>query len=255
MTSPNPNIVDYEDEVTIYAKVGDFKGFREANRVINIHELSTFIEGKGKYRVRKNTDESGTSFVATIKGQTEGNVVKTNVDHPAVVNAGYFEAARILADGLTIRDRFIFNGSVATIKKGDKEVQIPPIDFEVDVYTRHDGRESEWVKIDVEVGKILEAIKSLGMGDGDNPLMDLTITVSDLPFKPQAAFISSSDNTPEELEVIRKLWDEFTQDPYGGEKKPIESSIRQQKETNEPVNPPSGKQPSEGKDDGEAGNV
>lgn len=252
---PNETLVDIEDEVTVYAKVGDFDGFKEADAVVNIQELSTYIDGKGKYRVRRNTDGNGTTFIASIKGKASGDTVKRNIDHPAVVNAGFFEAARIVADQLTVRDRYVFNGSAATVKVDGKEIMVPPFDFEVDVYMRHDGRESEWVKIDIEVNALTEALKSLGIAETDG--VDLTIKVSHLPFKPQAAFISSDNNTPEEKEVIRRLWDEYAQSPYGGPKEQVESStMPQQNQSNQeqpPVNKPSDNQrTTEGANDGES---
>lgn len=237
-----------EEEITVFARVGDFNGFKNADGVANIQELSTLIPGRGKYRARKITDGNGTIFTANVKSEGSGDVVRTSLDEEAPVTAAYFEAARTLADRLIVRDRFVFNGSTASLVVGGKEVLLPAIDFQVDVFHRFDGRESEWVKIDIEVERLLAALRSMGK---DVNAMDLTIKVSHLPFKPQQAFIVSSENSPEELSLIKKIWDEYSQSPNGGPVQEIDSSIRE-KQNIPPVTQSSEQQPeSEGNNDGE----
>lgn len=211
-----------ENEITVMAKVGDFNGFAKAEESVNIHELTRFIEGRGKYRTRRYTGGDGVTYGAGIKGIGEGNTVKTTVDEECPCSAAYFEASRILADQLTIRDRFIFNGSTASLTVDGKDVMIPPIDYQVDLFHRFDGREAEWVKIDIEINSLKEAVKALtGVED---PETEIAIKVSHLPFLPTEAFIVADDNTPEQKEILKKLWEENAQDPNGGPRKPAEDA-------------------------------
>lgn len=248
MTTQN----NIEEEVTIFAKIGDFNGFNKADDSANIQELNTFLPGKGKYRHRKISDGNGTFYVVNIKGLGEGGVVKAALDEDLPSTAAFYEAGRAMADRLVIRDRFLFNGSPAALTIDDKEVLLPPIDYQVDVFHRFDGRESEWAKIDIEVNRLLDAIRSMGK-DPDN--VELTIKVSHLPFLPQDAFIVSNDNTPEEKALIKKIWEEYSQSPNGGPLQPMESSVKpgdQNNQQTKPVSQPSdNNQSSEGQNGGE----
>lgn len=235
-----------EKEITVYALVGDFAGFKSADSVSNIQELSTRIPGRGKYRSRKITDGNGTSFIANVKSEGIGGVVKTSLDEDAAVTAAYFEATRIVADRLSIRDRFVFNGSTASFVINGKEILVPPIDFQVDVFHRFDGRECEWVKIDIEIDALLDALRSVSK---EAQPMDITIKVSHLPFKPQRAFIASPENTTEELALISGIWNDYGQTPDGG---PLKKDPLENKEKTQPVNQLSDSPTeSEGKNDGE----
>lgn len=214
--------LNYEDEITVLAKVGDFNGFQKADAVINIHELTRFIEGHGKYRTRRYTSGEGTTFASGIKGIGTGDTVKSAVDEECPCSPAYFEASRLLAEHLTIRDRFVFHGSTAVVVIGDKEVTIPPIEYQVDLFHRFDGREAEWVKIDIEINRLQAAIESMGE---DPAAMDITIKVSHLPFLPVGGFIVGDHNTDEQKAILKQLWEDNAQNPNGGPLKPPEASV------------------------------
>lgn len=218
------DISSTEEEITVMAKVGDFNGFQKADNVVNIQELSTYIEGRGKFRQRKISGRDGTNFVSNVKPKGVGNVIKTTKDEDIPSTAAYYETCRLMADQLTIRDRYTFNGSAATIEHEGKTVTLPPINFDVDVFHRFDGRESEWIKIDIEVNRLVDALESLGLPKEG---LNLTISISHLPFLPVDAFIVQDDNTPEQLAIIKKLWEDNAQDPNGGPMKKEEDPSTQ----------------------------
>lgn len=220
----------HEEEITIFAKVGDFNGFAKADSSSNIQELSTLIPGRGKSRHRKISDGDGTHYIANIKGFGQGDVVKTALDEDIASTAAFYEAGRMLADRLVIRDRFVFTGSTACLTIGGKEVMVPPIDFQVDVFHRFDGRESEWVKIDIEVNRLMDALRSMGKDKSD---LELEIRVSHLPFLPQDAFIVSDKNTPEEKALVKKIWEEYSQNPNGGPVKAVAPTVRPPEQNNQ----------------------
>lgn len=214
-----------EKEITIYARVGDFKGFREANEVENIQELIHRVEGKGRYRVRKILGSNGTRYVAGIKSEGYGGSIKTAIDEETSISASYFEANRIIADRLIVRDRFTFNGEAAKLEINNKLVVLPPIKYQADVFIRHDLVECEWVKIDIEVDDLFKAIEAL---KGDVPdVPSITISVTHLPFKPQYAFVDDGNLDSSKDKVKRMIWEEYAQSTYGGPLTPIEPSIAQ----------------------------
>lgn len=242
-----------EREITLYAKVGDYNGFKDAERNENIQELSTRIEGKGKFRARKYVSENGTSYKAGVKGNSTGDTVKKAIDEETSVSAAYFEANRLLADQMTIRDRFTFNGSTAKVTIKGETIAVPPVEYQVDVFLRFDGRESEWIKIDIELDKFYDAIKGI---EGFTEDVDITLSVAHLPFKPQEVFIACKENSDEQRAIIAELWKEFSQTPDGGPITEVKTTVMEQKEppatiTNPPVDQGQAPLDNEGNDDGQ----
>lgn len=242
-----------EREITLYAKVGDYNGFKDAEHSMNIQELSTLIEGKGKYRARKYVGENGSSYKAGIKSKSTGDTVKKAIDEETSVSAAYFEATRLLADQMTIRDRFTFKGSTAKVNIKGTTIAVPPVEYQVDVFLRFDGRESEWIKIDIELDKFYDAIKGI---EGFTEDIDITLSVAHLPFKPQEVFIACKENSDEQRDIIAALWKEFSQTPDGGPIGEVGTSVMEQKEspatlTNPPVDQRQPPQGNEGNNDGQ----
>lgn len=110
------------------------------------------------------------------------------------------------------------------------------------------------MKIDIELDKFYDAVKGI---EGFTEDIDITLSVAHLPIKPQETFIACKDNTPEQRDIIDKLWNEFSQTPDGGPIEEVKPSVMQTEEpsqepTQEPVDqsqqPP---QANEGENDGE----
>lgn len=218
-----------EMELVIIAKIGDFEGLKEAEEVIEQAQLETFQKGKGRFRVRKSVDSEGTRFEVCVKSlQKTPSLIKAVDECEEVISEAFYEAYRKMADTLRIKKRFVFKGEKSLFTKSDgTEVPLPAVTYEVDVFERHDGQQSEWCKIDIELNQIKEALASLEIEVGDSNYPELFVKITHLPFKPQEAFMVGIA-TPEQMEKLKNLWDnEWTQNPLGGPYKPVEASIDQ----------------------------
>lgn len=225
-----------ETEIVIICKIGDFSGLKEAAATETQEQLEVFLPGKGRFRVRKTIDAEGTRFetgVKTISKQT--GVAKAVEEAEELVTAGYMEVFRKVAETLQVKTRYTFEGDKSIVTCGNEELVLPPVSYEVDVFTRHDGQLSEWCKIDIEIDEFMKAMNTVESANG-LPI-ELVIKVTHLPFKPQNAFIVGAC-TDEEKQLMSKLWEtEFTQNPLGGPKIPVEATVSASPEIKEDPTP------------------
>ena len=143
-----------ESEIVVICKIGDFNGFKQAESSYKIEQLRFFVPNKGTPRVRKIVDQDGTRFIAGLKGLSEPGAVKEVPETEDPVSSAFFEHFRHFAETLENKTRFIFPGTATTISYQEKEYKVPPLAYEVDVFTMHDGRQSEWCKIDIDVSAL-----------------------------------------------------------------------------------------------------
>lgn len=214
-----------EKEMVIVCKIGDFEGLKQADRVEEQEQLELFCPEKGRIRIRKTTSEDGTDFVACIKTLANPNEKIKSVDETEnPVNAQFFEAFRAIANSLRVKKRYVFEGEKTIIQAESEDYQLPPIKYEVDVFTRPDGQISEWCKIDIELGDFYEALKSMNqLPQGED--IDFIVKVTHLPFKPQMAYILGAC-TEEQILASKELWEkEWTQTPFGEAHKEPEASV------------------------------
>lgn len=220
MTKKDPATTN-ESEIVVICKIGDFSGLKQAESAEDQEQLELFVPTKGTVRVRKTTNSEGTTYTAGLKTLSKSGIVKSCKEKEDPVSAGYFEAFRDLASSLKLKRRHFFPGKETTIVYDGKEYNIPPIVYEVDVYLRADGRESEWCKIDIELGDVYKAIESLGLPETPT----FTLKITDLPFKPMNAFFAGSA-TEEQKKAMVDLWEtEWTQTPFGEALKKPEASV------------------------------
>lgn len=199
-----------ETEVAIYAKIGNPDGLQEANSF----ELQEQIEGKfakgPKSRVRKTTKDNTDTYVFTFKVKSENTeeVVRANKEFNVDVDKDFFEAFKTsIAEKFVIKTRYIFNSENVELTfmqdSEKKNIAIPNIIYEVDVYKKPDGTLSEWCKIDVEVDNILNFLDKEHPGLKD---VKLNIKISHLPFKPEEAILGTTQNEKEKA-FLSDLWD------------------------------------------------
>jgi hypothetical protein len=199
-----------ETEVAIYAKIGNPNGLQEAAS----HEQHEQLEGKfakgPKCRVRKTTKDNKDTYVFTfkVKGESAEETVTANKEFNVEVDNDFFEGFKTsVAEKFVLKTRYIFNSENVelTFNQDDekKNITIPNILYEVDVYKKPDGSLSEWCKIDVEVDNILNFL------DKEYPeLKDvkLNIKISHLPFRPEEAILGSTEDEDKKA-FLSDLWD------------------------------------------------
>lgn len=194
-----------ETEVAVYAKITDWNGLKLANHKEHHVQLEgSFVAGP-RMRVRIINDNE---YILTMKVRQEnaGEVISNN-EHNVSVDKGFAEDFKKCASKMVVKDRYVFNSSNVTLKLNvDNEVkaiQIPNIKYEVDVYEKATGDQSEWCKIDVEIDSIL---KFLNTEYPEIKEFKLNIKVSHLPFKPVEPILAQNA-TDEQKAFLSSLWD------------------------------------------------
>lgn len=198
-----------ETEIAIYAKIGDPHGLEECTR--KEHQ----IQLEGKYsngvlaRVRKTTANGQSSCVFTFKTK-EGSQAGVDVrsEYNAPVSDEFFEGYKKVAEHAVVKTRYVFESTKVslTLVKDQvrREIIIPSILYEVDVFEKADGSTCEYCKIDVELDRILNYI------DSKHPEVKgfkLVVKISHLPFKPFAAILPGDEHR----ELLDHIWQSIRQ--------------------------------------------
>lgn len=210
-----------ENEVVFYAQIGNWLGLEQA-RSMEDHvqweiKIQSSDEGaKRRVRVRKTTplskaadhgiEHGSPGFVMTAKTKLDtGNEVTGNTEENVDVNEGVFLLFQSFAENGMIKRRFNFLANSVTIRHDGQEIKLPEtmVGFEVDLFPLKGGQSgfSPWVKIDVEVDAILNAIKDLEL---DHKKISFDIDPAKLPFKPVNIIQPGS---PETDAAIQQLYD------------------------------------------------
>lgn len=196
-----------ETEVAFYCLIGNPEGLKEATHIEKHHQLECRFETGSSSRVRKTTDEKGERYVFTIKIKTEGGENSPVIERNKTVDKDFFDDYRLVAKRELDKTRYIFDSKNVTMlftTDGEEhEVTIPNIQYEVDVYKKEDGTDSQYCKIDIEVDNIVNFINT------NHPQIknfNLRVKLSHLPFEPKDP-IRSED--PSKKDKMDKIWKEF----------------------------------------------
>lgn len=215
-----------ESELVVLFKIGDFSGLKEAESVVDIEQYELFVPGKGRLRVRKTAGENGTVFEHTIKpkGELKGGI-RSGIEENVGVNASYFDTFGMIADKRFIKKRYVFSGKESIFEADDAKLALPPVQFEVDVFTRFDGQPSVWGKIDVEVQDFMAILDT--HPDFKGKEIHATLKISHLSFKPQEAFLVNDSMDGDQKKLMQRIWDEeFAQKPDGSSFLKVGPSIK-----------------------------
>lgn len=210
--------ISEENEIEIYAKIGNFDGLHKANVTEKQIQITAKLGLNDNYcRVRKSTINGKDTYTYTfkVKNRSEIDSIASRHEYTITLNDDeeFFNSFKLIADKLQTKTRYIFNSDKITINYSDhdenKVIEIPDIKYEVDVYEKPNGELSEWCKIDIEIDKIMQFI------DHNYPdLKDikLRISISHLPFEPIQSFMKD-DSNPEIMSRIHDLFEhEFSTD-------------------------------------------
>ena len=199
-----PNV---ETEVAIYAKMTHSVGLEEADHVEHHEQLEGPSVDGGRFRCRKTTIDNDVKYTLTmkVKSKEEGIAgVRGDHEYDLDIDEGFYEAFKALSTKRLDKTRYVFHGDGTSLKDGDpNNVVLPSVKYEVDVFKRADGEDSQWVKIDIELDSIIERLTEMGKSLDD---MTLSLKVSHLPFKPVGGFIAKQA-TPEQKQVLDAIWD------------------------------------------------
>lgn len=201
-----------ENEIVLFAKIGDPEGFHHADEKEHHVQLEGAFTTGPRARVRETIKDDKTNYVFTIKVKQPpkegGELVSACVEDNTVVDKNFFETYKQVAERQIDKTRYTFHSDLVqlTLKTANDvstTVEIPQIKYEVDVF----DNDPEWCKIDIEVNVILDF---LAKDYPDIKEIKLNLKVSHLPFKPTDVIIAASQSDEERVQVDA-LWKKWTQ--------------------------------------------
>lgn len=210
--SPEVKAPVTETELVVYCKVGYFEGLKEAVKKerqdqYEIKSSNDKNGSKGCVRIRKTVCSDGVSIVLTNKVRTEDSNLSISEEYNTDITQEHFDAFAKICSKKTIKDRFIFmvkNVSIGVTGESTSTIEVPELKFEVDVFLKEGGTYHEWCKIDIELDPLLKLMNESDMNITD---FNLTINVSNLPFKPADAFVGSNA-TEEQNKILDYFYSE-----------------------------------------------
>lgn len=194
-----------EDEIVFYAKMSNPEGLKLAASKES-HEQWEIKTKKGKVRVRKTTKEGlEATHEMTFKVKSSNAGIEGGTEQNNSCDLDLFNSFKEIANSGMIKDRFCFPVTSVQIMtpSGPQDVHIEGIFYEVDVFFNSDDTYNLYIKIDLEMNKMLEALKAAKPDLGD---FKLNVKLLDLPFKPIDVIISKG-MTDEEKAIVDNLYE------------------------------------------------
>jgi len=204
----NQSKLNSEIEVAIYAHITNPEGLKQASEVIEQEQIESEFMNGVRCRVRKEIRNTETSYTFTYKVKKGGDkALQNNTEYNIAIDQDFFEGFRNVAKKRLKKSRYVFHSKSVEMKLVKEDgsttvIVLPNLTYEVDVYKKKDGTESEWCKIDVELDNILPLINEKSEG---KPVR-VILKVSHLPFKPEKSMLGSSQVSAEK-ELMGKIWD------------------------------------------------
>lgn len=195
-----------EEEIVIYAKIGNMEGLQQAS-FVEQHDQAELKSPVGKVRVRKTTRNGRnpifdmTNKITISVGATKKDREKTKSINEEIYNM-FMEACPTFMS----KTRYVFKCEQLRIKRGDMEATIKTSDlvFEVDVFTKSDGTVSEWCKIDLEIDKIKDIMLENNITVNQ---IKLVASISALPFEPNTIVVDSpNEKDADKRDLISGLY-------------------------------------------------
>ena len=197
-----------ELEIVIYAKVTDLEGLGKADSIEDHVQLESRLMDGNKIRIRKTTKPNeAPSYMFTAKVKNASNAdpqaAQDAMEYDAPVDEKLFELYENVCEQRIEKRRYTFgNRSVTLTLDGISEpLTVEGISYEVDQFKC--GTEVvEYVKIDVEVQKILS---SLSKSHPELKTVNMLIKLGKLPFQ-ASEIIYRPTATEEQKQLIEELW-------------------------------------------------
>ena len=138
-----------------------------------------------------------------IDGET---AVQSTIEVSTPIEAAYFEAwKQHFGERGVLKTRYTFHAKKVSVTMEGKEIEIPNIKYEVDIFRTETGERSRWCKIDVEIDSLLDFLDRKGISFDD---VEMVVKVTHLPFKPEQCFLHSAGNEQHD-QSVKKFWDAF----------------------------------------------
>lgn len=202
-----------ETELCFFANVENKAGLLEAVS-IEIHDQWEYKlpvgedgKAKGRVRVRRTEKNDVVSYAETLKVPffNEG-VQQGDTEYTTEISEEYYMAwVSTFGSVGTKKIRYTFITKNVELTTGGDVVKLPELLFEVDILVDPQGKQSKWCKIDVELDKALAVLTEQ---HPDVRSYDLTVKLSELPFKPTDV-VSALTTDESERAGIQAFWKRF----------------------------------------------
>ena len=207
LDNPNDSNTTVETEIVIYSEIGDMSGLDLADSKETHFQLESNFDNGNRCRVRKSIRNETVDYIFTIKVIDKNSEISKCEELNKEVDEEFFKTFFKVSDRIIQKYRYTFNKDIKINAEG-KEIIVPNIKYEVDVFFKKGyGIKgcviSDWCKIDIEIDKINEYLES---NYPDLKDIKLSVSISELPFKPKKSILSS-DCTDMKKQKIKELWD------------------------------------------------
>ena len=194
-----------EDEITLYARIGNRDGLAKAAQVIE-QEQAQLKTPKGGVRVRKFREGRNWAYEMTTKTKLSNTGSVVNQEQTTEITSDVYRLFTSACDTVMIKARYVFDIERVVVKNAalDAEVVVEGLKWEVDVFQTPTGAMSEWCKIDVEITTLRQQLKDAGISVKD---LEFALKVSTLPFEPQACFHDDGSDNPEMRELVKTIYE------------------------------------------------
>lgn len=198
-----------ETEIVIYARLGNPQGLEQAQEIYH-QEQAQVRAPNGNIRVRMERKQGAPdfSYELTTKHFTENESgVKSCIEKTEPITAVQYEMFKSVCDQYMRKVRYIFRIENVTIAAPGLSgtLQVPELKYEVDRFITADGQFSEWVKIDLELDRLHEALNKAGVQT--KLTTEIVCNISKLPFQPESAFYDNGDKEGKMRELVSAIYD------------------------------------------------
>lgn len=197
-----------ETELVIYSRIGDVKGLEQAQEIIDQEQAQVRApNGNIRVRMHRKRGEPNFTYELTTKHFTESdNGVKACTEKTQPINAEQYEMFKSVCDQFMRKVRYVFYiENVSITSKGlEGKLEVPKFKYEVDRFIGPDGQFSDWVKIDLELDELHQALKDAGLRVN---ALQLDCKISQLPFKPVAAFCDTGEKNGKMRDLVTAIYD------------------------------------------------
>lgn len=210
MSDVSKTNVSKENEIVIYAKIGNAEGLKFATEKEEHTQLEATLNSGNRCRVRKVLKNDSIKYFYTLKVKQEGKEsnISSSTEYNTEVDEDFCKGFNQVADKVIYKNRYIFLKNIK-ITIDDKIIEIENVKHEVDLFKRFDSYTkqnitSDWCKIDIEIDAINKYIED---NYPDREDVKFTISITDLPFEPMTPIMSSTA-TEEQKDKLNQLWKE-----------------------------------------------
>lgn len=200
-----------ETELVLYARVGNEAGLLQAAEIYD-QEQAQVRAPNGNIRVRmerKRGESPDFRYELTTKHFTQTqDGIKSCEEKTEPCTAAQYEMFKSVCDQFMRKVRYVFYIENVSIKTPGMQAQleVPGLKYEVDRFISKDGTFSEWVKIDLELDALYEALKKAGL-DTSIAAPHIVSKLSMLPFDPQSAFYDDGSKEGPMRDLVTAIYD------------------------------------------------